>query len=75
MTDICIKNGGDHFLVEVASREFVDNLVSILKVPVLNLEVKNAILRLIQNWSFAFEGKYSLSYMGKVYKMLTNEGE
>lgn len=74
LTDICIKNGGDHFLVEVASREFVDNLVSILKVPVLNLEVKNVILRLIQNWSFAFEGKHTLSYMGQVYKMLTNEG-
>jgi len=75
LTDICIKNGGDHFLVEVASREFIDNLVSILKVPVLNLEVKNTILRLIQNWSFAFEGKPTLSYLGQVYKMLTNEGE
>ncbi|THH10571.1 hypothetical protein EW145_g1224 [Phellinidium pouzarii] len=74
VTDTCIKNGGDHFLVEVASREFMDNLVSILKIPVLNLDVKNKILRLIQNWAIAFEGKPSLAYVGQVYKTLMNEG-
>jgi hepatocyte growth factor-regulated tyrosine kinase substrate len=75
LTDICVKNGGDHFLFEIASREFMDNLVSILKIPALNLEVKNNILRLVQNWSVAFEGKPTLTYMGTVYKALTNEGE
>jgi growth factor-regulated tyrosine kinase substrate len=75
LTDICIKNGGDHFLTEVASREFMDNLISILKIPVLNIEVKNAILRLVQNWSTAFEGKPSLAYVGQIYKTLKSEGE
>lgn len=75
LTDICVKNGGDHFLTEVAAREFMDNLVSILKIPVLNLDVKNMILRLIQNWAVAFEGKPSLSYVGQVYKTLNTEGE
>ncbi|KAJ7630340.1 hypothetical protein FB45DRAFT_915237 [Roridomyces roridus] len=74
LTDICVKNGGDLFLAEIASREFMDNLVSILKIPVLNLEVKNNILRLVQNWSIAFEAKPALSYVGQVYKTLTNEG-
>ncbi|KAK0232712.1 vacuolar sorting-associated protein Vps27 [Armillaria fumosa] len=74
LTDICIKNGGDHFLIEVASREFIDNLVSILKMPALNLEVKSTILRLIQNWSVAFEGKPSLLYVTQVYKTLNMEG-
>ncbi|KAJ7724993.1 vacuolar sorting-associated protein Vps27 [Mycena maculata] len=74
LTDICIKNGGDLFLAEVASREFMDNLVSILKIPVLNIDVKNNILRLVQNWSIAFEGKPALSYVGQVYKTLTSEG-
>ncbi|KAJ7151703.1 hypothetical protein C8R46DRAFT_1166547 [Mycena filopes] len=64
LTDICIKNGGDLFLAEVASRES----------PVLNIDVKNNILRLVQNWSIAFEGKPTLSYVGQVYKNLTNEG-
>lgn len=52
----------------------MDNLVSILKIPTLHLDVKNCILRLIQNWSVAFEGKPSLSYAGQVYKTLTSEG-
>lgn len=74
LTDTCVKNGGDHFLIEIASREFMDNLVSIVKIPGLNHEVKNNILRLIQNWSISFEGKYSLSYVGQVYKTLQGEG-
>ncbi|TFK28354.1 ubiquitin binding protein [Coprinopsis marcescibilis] len=74
LTDVCVKNGGDLFLNEVASREFMDNLVSILKIPALNLEVKNMILRLVQNWSIAFEGKPALSYVGQVYKSLLSEG-
>ncbi|KAF8555917.1 ubiquitin binding protein [Imleria badia] len=74
LTDICVKNGGDHFLVEVASREFIDNLVSILKVPALNHAVKSDILKHIQNWALAFEGRPSLSYLGQVYKTLKNEG-
>ena len=41
------KNDGDHFLVEIASREFMDNLVSILKSFVLNRDVKNKIPRLV----------------------------
>lgn len=75
MTDTCIKNGGDHFLVEIASREFMDNLVSILKIPILNHEVKQRILRLIQNWSTSFEGKPNLNYVVQVYKTLKQEGE
>jgi len=72
---VCIKNGGNHFLTEVASREFMDNLVSILKMPTLNIDVKNKMLRLIQNWSIAFEGKPALSYVGQVFRNLKQEGE
>ncbi|KAG6874136.1 hypothetical protein C0995_005552 [Termitomyces sp. Mi166 len=74
LTDICVKNGGDLFLAEVASREFMDNLVSILRIPGLHHDVKQNILRLIQNWSIAFEGKPSLAYVGQVYKTLLHEG-
>ena len=69
-----MKNGGDLFLQEIASREFMDNLVSILKMPVLNHDVKTKILRLIQNWALAFEGKPALGYVGEVYRTLQREG-
>ncbi|GJJ13827.1 hypothetical protein Clacol_008084 [Clathrus columnatus] len=74
LIDVCVKNGGDHFLNEVASKEFMDNLASILKMKDLNFEVKNKILKLIQNWSIAFEGKYTLGYVGQVYKDLKSSG-
>lgn len=74
LTDICVKNGGDQFLTEVGSREFMDNLVSILRMESLNLDVKNMMLRLLQNWSVAFEGKPSLGYVAQVCRNLQNEG-
>ncbi|CUA71368.1 Vacuolar protein sorting-associated protein 27 [Neurospora crassa OR74A] [Rhizoctonia solani] len=74
LTDVCIKNGGDHFLEQVASREFMDNLVSILKQPALNYEVKSKMLRLVQNWALAFESKPSLGYVPEVYRSLKNQG-
>ncbi|KZP30279.1 ubiquitin binding protein [Athelia psychrophila] len=74
LTDGCIKNGGDPFLAEVASREFIDNLVSIMKIPSVNNNVKTEALRLIQNWATVFEGKPSLGYVGQVYKNLKGEG-
>lgn len=62
-------------MTEIASREFMDNLVSILKMPGLNVDVKSKILRLLQNWALAFEGKPNLGYVGEVYKTLQHEGE
>jgi growth factor-regulated tyrosine kinase substrate len=52
----------------------MDNLVSILKFPALNPQVKGKILRLIQNWASAFEGKPALGYVLQVYKTLKSEG-
>ncbi|KAF9399607.1 Vacuolar protein-sorting-associated protein 27 [Mortierella sp. AD011] len=75
LTDTCAKNGGHHFLVEIASREFIDNLTSILKAPSgCNFEVKNRILGLIQTWGILFRGKHGLGYVCDTYMILQHEG-
>ncbi|KAF8459432.1 hypothetical protein BGX38DRAFT_1148625 [Terfezia claveryi] len=75
LTDTCVKNGGPHFLVEIASREFMDNLVSLINAPgACTPEVKAKMLEVIQTWATAFEGMSQLSYVQDVYNRLRNEG-
>ncbi|CEH12469.1 ubiquitin binding protein [Ceraceosorus bombacis] len=80
LTDVCIKNGGDHFLTEVASREFMDNLVSILRDPAgVNVDLKSKSLGLIQNWSQIAEARpasasSSMGYITQTYRSLQEAG-
>ncbi|CAN6606935.1 vacuolar protein sorting-associated protein 27 [Trichomonascus vanleenenianus] len=76
LIDTTIKNGGSHYLVEIASREFMDTLLLIVKPPsgVVNNDVRLLALEYIQSWAQAFEGQMQLSYVNKVYNDLRSEG-
>lgn len=77
LVDVCIMNGGNHFLIEVASREFMDTVVLVLK-PISgpsNNDVKTLALECVQNWAKAFEGQIQLEYVSKVYRQLKDEGK
>ncbi|KAI8872754.1 hypothetical protein GQ42DRAFT_112936, partial [Ramicandelaber brevisporus] len=75
LIDICVKNSGPLFLQQVASRTFMDDLVSIVNNPAgCHREVKERILELIQEWAHSFQSQGELGYVMTVYKRLKNEG-
>lgn len=85
LIDLCVKNSGYHFLIEISSKEFIDYLVDfIFKIhynihenTIQNnsskLAVGEFILQLIQEWKIAFENQLQLNYVEKVYNSLKNQ--
>lgn len=73
---MCIKNGGDAFLREVASRDFSDEVAGLLRGPATNREVRDKLKREFQNWALAFEAVPSLKTSELVgqYHRLRHQG-
>ncbi|KAK4958133.1 Vacuolar protein-sorting-associated protein 27 [Elasticomyces elasticus] len=79
LIDQSVKNGGTHFMQEIASREFMDNLVSLVKYDdgrggMGEREVRTKMLELIQTWAGAAQGRESLSYITEIYRSLQSQG-
>ncbi|KAH8557095.1 hypothetical protein BGW37DRAFT_417244, partial [Umbelopsis sp. PMI_123] len=75
LVDSCVKNGGEQFVREIASREFMEELTSIIRAPTgCNLDVKNKILYVVQVWGIAAKGNPALSYITDTYNFLKAEG-
>lgn len=86
LCDMCVKNGGSHFLAELDSKEFLDYLVEVIfKVHYDNksykvysseakMQVGRHILVLVQEWAAYFKNSGKLSYLGRVFTNLQNQG-
>ncbi|KAG0171028.1 Vacuolar protein-sorting-associated protein 27 [Apophysomyces sp. BC1015] len=74
LVDTCVKNGGDLFVREVSSREFMNELASLVRVQGSNADVKDKALLVIQMWGMAAKGNPSISYMTDIYDELKAEG-
>lgn len=86
LTDLCVKNGGNHFLAEINSKEFVDYLVEyIFKVHYdvkkyqiysssSKLAIGNAILKNVKEWSLCLKNFSQANYIDRVYDGLMKQG-
>ncbi|GAA5809104.1 hypothetical protein MFLAVUS_002508 [Mucor flavus] len=75
LVDTCVKNSGSSFVKEVATRDFMEEITHLIKVPTgCNQDVKQKVLYLIQVWGIASKGNSSLSYISGTYSLLRAEG-
>lgn len=74
LIDTCVKNGGNHFIVEISSREFIDSIVSIIHDDKTNENVRDLSLDLIQNWAIAFKENFQFKYVVSTYEQLKSDG-
>lgn len=74
LADLCVKNGGDHFLGEVASREWCEACVGLIKADATVPQVRDMAVKLFQAWAIAFEAKAELRYLPDMYRELKNQG-
>lgn len=74
LIDTCVKNGGNHFIVEISSREFIDSIVSKIHDDKTNENVRDLSLDLIQNWAIAFKDNFQFKYVVSTYEHLKSDG-
>ena len=73
MLDCCAKNCGQHFLVELASRDFVNYFCGLIRSE-SQAQVKGKMLECLQIWALSFRSKPELGYMSDAYETVRMEG-
>ncbi|KAG2220857.1 hypothetical protein INT45_010919 [Circinella minor] len=74
LTDTCVKNGGDQFVREIASREFMEGISSIVHSSSTDYNVRIRTLAILQTWAIAAKNTPSLSYLTDTYNLFRAEG-
>lgn len=74
LIDFCIKNGGPHFIAEIATKEFMDPFVIFLKDKSHPDSVKDYLLNLIQTWSILVSKDSKYDYINTIYRKLQDDG-
>ncbi|KAJ1733414.1 Vacuolar protein-sorting-associated protein 27 [Coemansia biformis] len=75
LTDICVKNGGHLIQLELARREFIDAVVGLLESKTgRDHELRQLILRLVQEWAALFRGNSEMGYVGGVMERMKRTG-
>jgi growth factor-regulated tyrosine kinase substrate len=77
LVDVCVKNSGTPFLLQICSRDFLDPLESLLTTPpmfggITNHDVKQKILALIQSWAFSVKDRPDCQHVVEVFNRMRN---
>ncbi|ODV88873.1 hypothetical protein CANCADRAFT_19913, partial [Tortispora caseinolytica NRRL Y-17796] len=79
LADVCVKNGGFNFIVEVVSPDFINELQrnilgSSPSQSKSNADVRDLFLELIHSWSIAFKGQYQLKNIQSLHDQIESSG-
>jgi growth factor-regulated tyrosine kinase substrate len=73
LADFCIKNGGENFVEQMMSKEFLNPFYVFLKQGKVNDLIQQCILENIQNWSIMLSNDPKFEQISKTYELLQKE--
>ncbi|KAJ2891587.1 Vacuolar protein-sorting-associated protein 27, partial [Coemansia aciculifera] len=75
LADICVKNGGSLVQLEISAREFIDEVTNLLESKTgRDFELRQLVLRLIQEWAALFQGNNEMGYANGVLERMKRTG-
>ncbi|KAJ1835806.1 Vacuolar protein-sorting-associated protein 27 [Coemansia sp. RSA 2711] len=75
LADICVKNGGNLIQLEISRREFIDAITNLLDSRTgRDYELRQLVLRTIQEWAGLFRGKSEMGYVSGVMERMKRSG-